>query len=142
MAVIVLADGCFDVLHPGHVAHLKAARALGDYLYVALTDDAHVGKGRGRPFLPWAEREAVLSQLRCVHSVIRVRNAEEALYRIVPDIYVKGVEYKGRLPEQELVERLGGRVVFLDTQPVYSSTKILTGEALRERIAALGERAA
>ena len=138
MAVIVLADGCFDVLHPGHVAHLKAARALGDFLYVALTDDAHVGKGRGRPFLPWAERAFVLSQLRCVDSVMMVISAEEAIYRLHPHIYVKGIEYIGRLPEQETVERLGGRVVFLDTQPVYSSTKILTGEALRERIAAIG----
>ncbi len=136
----VLANGCFDCLHPGHVAHLQAARKLGDKLIVALTDDAYVGKGPGRPVFPWIERCAMLMSLKCVSNVVRVCSAAEGIELVRPKVYVKGIEYKGNLLEQGLVESMGGKVVFLDTSPVYSSTRILNGKLLEDRIRVVREQ--
>ena len=132
--VRVLALGCFDCLHPGHIAHLRAARALGDHLTVAVTEDAFVNKGPGRPLFSFLERFKAVSELRCVDSVIGSEHYGDAITEVRPHIYVKGIEYYGYLPEEGLVERLGGTVKFLDTSPVYSTTRIITGEMLRERI--------
>ncbi len=135
MAIIrVLTNGCFDCLHAGHVAHLKAARALGDELIVSLTADESVRKGEGRPVFPWKERFNMLTELRCVDAVYLVHSAKQAIELIKPDIYVKGIEYELNLPERQLVEDLGGRVVFLDAKPRYSSTMILTGQLFNDRI--------
>ena len=136
MGIRVLCDGCFDGLHPGHLAHLRAAAKLGDELLVALTADEHVNKGQGRPVFPWLQRAAMLRALRCVDTVYMVDSGKQAIEYLKPDIYVKGAEYRGRLPEQELVESYGGRVVFLDTSPVYSSTDLLTGKYLEDRVRA------
>lgn len=135
----VLCNGCFDCLHLGHVKHLRAARALGDTLIVALTTDAFVLKGEGHPVFPWIERAEMLRALSCVDRVISCDSAAYAIRIIKPDIYVKGKEYEGRLPEEDLVKSLGGRVVFLETSPVYSSTQILSGRLLDERIRAYRE---
>lgn len=135
----VLALGCFDCLHPGHIAHLREARALGDHLTVAVTYDDAVGKGPGRPLFTYMERMRTIDELKCVNAVIGFSHYKEAIQAVCPDIYVKGVEYYGKLPEQELVESLGGVVKFIDSQPRYSSTKIITGELLRERIDAFVE---
>lgn len=89
----VMANGCFDVLHPGHVAHLHEARAMGDYLIVSLTLDAHVGKGPGRPIYTWADRAALLRELRCVDQVVPTANAVDAIRLFRPDIFVKGCDY-------------------------------------------------
>jgi len=123
---VVLATGCFDILHIGHVYYLQAARALGDRLIVGVTGDAYVNKGPHRPVFSEERRALMLRELRCVDEVrIYQELVPMFLIRSVrPQIYVKGQEYVGRLPEQALVESLGGRVVFTDT-PVYSSTKIL-----------------
>lgn len=138
MGLIVLACGCFDPLHPGHVAHLKAARALGASLTVALTGDEYVNKGVGRPLIPWEERAMVLRELRCVDRVVRNRDVDETISIIRPHIYVKGKEYDGKLPESEICNRLGVQVVYLETKPVYSSTRIINGDELRERTARSG----
>jgi rfaE bifunctional protein nucleotidyltransferase chain/domain len=130
----VLADGCFDCLHIGHVEHLRAARMLGDTLIVALTSDEFVNKGEGRPCFPWGERANMLRALKCVDRVIFTDTGPSAIRLIKPNIYVKGKEYEGRLPEEDLVKSLGGRVVFLDTTPIYSSTAILNGSLLRDRV--------
>lgn len=124
--VIVLASGCFDVFHFGHVAHLKAARALGDELVVALTADEHVNKGPGRPVFDERKRALVLAEQRCVDRVIISREPVplSVIREVRPSIYAKGKEYRGRLPEQGLVEEIGGRVEFTDTV-VYSSTALL-----------------
>jgi rfaE bifunctional protein nucleotidyltransferase chain/domain len=135
---LVLACGVFDGLHPGHIVHLQAARALGDFLVVGLTMDEHVGKGPGHPVIPFAHRALALKALRCVDLVVPSESAEAAIRRYKPNIYVKGKEYQGNLPEDGLVVSLGGRVVFTDTQPVYSSTRLLSGEELADRIRAAG----
>ena len=122
----VLCGGCFDIFHYGHVLHLYAARQLGDELWVALTSDRFVRKGPGRPVFTWEQRRAVLMATRMV-SGVWMSDAErpDALIRqLQPDVYVKGKEYEGRLPEQALVELLGGRVVFTDT-PKFSSTALV-----------------
>jgi rfaE bifunctional protein nucleotidyltransferase chain/domain len=137
--VRVLANGVFDCLHPGHVAHLKAARALGDELIVSLTADESVKKGEGRPVFPWKERFNMLAELKCVDAVYLVHSAKQAIELIRPDIYVKGIEYQHNLPEQNMVEDYGGRVVFLDTKPLYSSTAIVTGRLFDDRVRAARE---
>jgi rfaE bifunctional protein nucleotidyltransferase chain/domain len=136
LMVRVLANGVFDCLHPGHVAHLKAARALGDELIVSLTADESVKKGEGRPVFPWKERFNMLAELKCVDAVYLVHSAKQAIELIRPDIYVKGIEYQHNLPEQNMVEDYGGRVVFLDTKPLYSSTAIVTGRLFDDRVRA------
>jgi rfaE bifunctional protein nucleotidyltransferase chain/domain len=89
----VMANGCFDLLHPGHIAHLRAARDLGDYLIVSLTLDEYVGKGPGRPIYIWKDRAEVLRELRCVDVVVPTKNAVDAIRLWRPDIFVKGVDY-------------------------------------------------
>lgn len=122
----VLVNGCFDILHYGHLAHLKAAAALGHYLIVALTADEFVNKGPGRPVFSEDKRAELLRELRCVDEVIisRAPRCDAIIQQVRPDIYAKGIEYKGKLPEQALVESCGGVVMFTDTV-VYSSTKLL-----------------
>lgn len=123
---LVLCTGCFDVLHVGHLYHLEAARQCGDHLVVGITADAFISKGPGRPVFPEERRAELVRALRIVdRTIVYSEPVPLALIRMLrPDVYVKGKEYEGRLPEQALVESLGGRVVFTDT-PVYSSTKIL-----------------
>lgn len=122
----VLVSGCFDILHVGHILHLQAARAMGDRLVVALTGDAWVGKGPGRPVFSQEKRKTMLLALRCVDDVIVSEEAvpESVIRAVRPTVYAKGSEYRSRLPEQQLVESLGGRVEFTDTE-VYSSTRLL-----------------
>lgn len=91
----VLANGCFDVLHDGHLQHLREAREMGDCLIVSLTEDAHVNKGPGRPINCWSERAELLKELRCVDGVVPARNACEAIRWIRPTIFVKGIDYAG-----------------------------------------------
>ena len=93
--LVVLCNGCFDVLHIGHLWHLREARKMGHRLIVALTRDEHVGKGGGRPFYPFAERAAMLAELRCVDKVIPANNAMEAIRTIRPTFFVKGIDYAG-----------------------------------------------
>ena len=125
----VLVNGCFDPFHYGHLLHFQEARKFGDVLIVAVTEDMFVEKGPGRPAFPLHERMAVIRALAIVDEVIQVPNGAEAVKRVKPDVYVKGREYEGELPEQALVEFYGGKVVFTDT-PTYSSTAILNGQHL------------
>jgi rfaE bifunctional protein nucleotidyltransferase chain/domain len=124
--ITVLAGGCFDVLHVGHIAHLRAARAMGDRLVVALTADEFVNKGPGRPVFNEQARADVLRELRCVDEVIISSEPVPlaVIQAVRPQIYAKGREYAGRLAEQALVESLGGRAAFTDTA-VFSSTALL-----------------
>lgn len=122
---IVLCCGVFDIFHVGHLKHLKKAKSLGDYLVVAVTADEYVNKGDGRPVFTLKQRMEMLKSLRCVDQVVasHCKTPEKMIKRWRPHIYVKGDEYKGRLPEQKLVEELGGRVVFTN-EVVYSSTAL------------------
>lgn len=89
----VMANGCFDLLHPGHVAHLREARAMGDFLIVSLTLDENVGKGPGRPIYTWRDRAELLRELRCVDMVVPTAHAVDAIVMYRPDIFVKGSDY-------------------------------------------------
>jgi rfaE bifunctional protein nucleotidyltransferase chain/domain len=131
--VVVWTNGCFDLLHPGHVRNLQAARALGDLLVVGVNSDASVRalKGPSRPILGEAERAEMLSALACVDHVIVFSEAtpEAALRRLQPDIHCKGAEYappNGKpVPEAGLVRAYGGRIAYLPQVPGFSTTELI-----------------
>jgi D-beta-D-heptose 7-phosphate kinase/D-beta-D-heptose 1-phosphate adenosyltransferase len=127
---IVATGGCFDVLHAGHVATLRAARALGDCLVVCLNSDASVRRAKGpeRPVNSAADRAAVLSALECVDAVevFDEETPESMLRRLRPDVWVKGGDYTiEELPEAPVVAGWGGRTVILPYLPGRSTTEIL-----------------
>ena len=129
-ARLVLTNGCFDVLHAGHVRYLEQARGLGDRLIVGLNSDESVRalKGPDRPVNGEADRACVLGALACVDYVsIFDELTPERLIRLVrPDVYVKGGDYRERgVPERELVTGLGGQVEVLDLVPGRSTTGLI-----------------
>lgn len=89
----ILANGCFDVLHVGHLKHLEAAKRLGTTLIVALTLDEHVNKGPGLPVHTWEQRAELLRGLRCVDDVVPCVDDCAAIRAIRPDVFVKGIDY-------------------------------------------------
>jgi rfaE bifunctional protein nucleotidyltransferase chain/domain len=133
---IVATGGCFDVVHAGHVASLRAARRLGDHLVVLLNSDQAVRrlKGPDRPVHDLADRLAVLRGLSVVDDVLVFDDDTPAamLERLRPDVWAKGGDYAGAtLPEAALVRGWGGRVVLLPYLPGRSTTRILLREATR-----------
>lgn len=112
---VVFTNGCFDVLHAGHVEHLAWARAQGDALIVGLNTDASVRalKGERRPIVPFAQRARVLLALRSVDAVVGFaqRTPEVLLERLRPDVHVKSDQYRiDELPERLVVQQHGGRI--------------------------------
>lgn len=112
---VVFTNGCFDLLHAGHVEYLEWARAQGDALILGLNTDDSVRrlKGERRPIVPFEERAKVLAALRSVDVVIGFpeRTPEGLLDRIKPDVHVKSAEYReDELPERDVVLRSGGRI--------------------------------
>ena len=89
----VLANGCFDVLHIGHIEHLEEARSLGDRLIVALTLDDYVNKVKGLPVNSWEDRKQMLLALKTVDEVVPSRHCWEAILKVKPDVFVKGIDY-------------------------------------------------
>ena len=132
-SVVVWTNGTFDLLHPGHVAGLQQARALGDLLIVGVNSDRSVKayKGPLRPILNQVERATMLAALECVSAVIIFdeETPSESLARLRPDIHCKGAEYApphGRpVPERAIVEEYGGRIEYLPLVPGVSTTEIL-----------------
>jgi phosphoheptose isomerase len=130
---VVWTNGCFDILHRGHLHSLEAARALGDILVVGVNDDASVRrlKGEGRPLLPGLERAELLAALRPVDyvTVFEQDTPAEVLAALQPDVHTKGADYAppdGKpIPEQEIVEGYGGRVEFLPLFPGRSTSALL-----------------
>jgi len=129
---LVQCHGCFDIVHPGHVRHLRWARAQGDALLVTVTGDRGVGKGAGRPLIPEelrAENLAALDVVDAVH-VVREPTALGILRAVRPDIYVKGREYEANNDprfeaERQAVRDAGGRVVFSSGDVVFSSSALI-----------------
>jgi len=128
---LVLTNGCFDLLHVGHVQFLEAARRLGDVLVVGLNSDrsARRLKGPRHPLLPQADRAAVLAALRAVdYVVVFEQTTAEALVRLLqPEVYVKGGDYaQGKeLPEADDVAQYGGRVVILPLVAGRSTSELI-----------------
>jgi rfaE bifunctional protein nucleotidyltransferase chain/domain len=127
---LVLTNGCFDLLHVGHVRYLQAARALGDLLVVGLNSDASVRaiKGPDRPLVPQHERAEVLAALACVDGVVVFDEptAETLVAALRPDIYVKGSDYsEATLPEARIVRAYGGVVQLVPVIPGVSTTALV-----------------
>lgn len=125
---VVLCCGCFDLFTIGHLNHLKAARALGDRLFVLVTPDRYVHKGRSRPFYPEAHRVAIIDALRCVDATILnpYRTAVETIERLRPALYAKGNDYQSTLTrslEREIaaLESVGGRLVLTEAEELHTS---------------------
>jgi D-glycero-beta-D-manno-heptose 1-phosphate adenylyltransferase len=129
-ARVTLANGCFDLLHVGHVRYLHAARELGGKLVVAVNSDASVRalKGEGRPLMPAEERAEILSALADVDAVVIFpENDVRAIIReIRPDFHAKGTDYTAdSVPERDEVQACGGRVAIVGDPKDHSATEII-----------------
>ncbi len=127
---VVFTNGCFDILHAGHVRYLAAARQLGDRLIVGLNSDKSVKsfKGADRPINSQDDRAEVLAALAAVDHVVVFddRTAEGLVAEIKPDVYVKGGDYRLEdLPEAKIVASYGGRTVLVPEVPGRSSSNII-----------------
>ena len=134
--VVVTTNGCFDVLHLGHLRYLQAARKLGDYLVVAINSDASVRelKGQNRPLVPEDERAEMLAGLACVDYVVIFPELTpvELLSELKPNIHVKGGDYTlEQLIERDTVEANGGKVIVGLNVPGKSTTDLI--EVICER---------
>ena len=131
---VVFTNGCFDILHAGHVRYLAAARAFGDYLILGLNSDASVRrlKGETRPVNNAADRAEVVGALRSVDAVVIFgeNTAEALIAKVRPAVYAKGGDYtRETLPEAKIVERYGGEVVFIPLVAGKSTTNIIARAA-------------
>jgi rfaE bifunctional protein nucleotidyltransferase chain/domain len=129
-ARIILANGCFDVLHVGHVRYLHAARQLGGKLVVAVNSDESVRtlKGAGRPVMPAEERAEILSALADVDAVVIFpeKDVRAIIREIRPDFQAKGTDYTVEsVPERSEVEACGGRVAIVGDPKDHSATEII-----------------
>ena len=128
--VVVTTNGCFDVLHLGHLRYLQAARQLGDMLVVAVNSDSSVRdlKGENRPLVPEEERAEMLAGLECVDYVVIFPELTpiDLLSELKPNIHVKGGDYKlEQLIERDVVEANGGEVVVGLNVPGKSTTNLI-----------------
>jgi rfaE bifunctional protein nucleotidyltransferase chain/domain len=127
---VTLANGCFDLLHVGHVRYLHAAKQLGGHLIVAVNSDDSVRalKGEGRPLMPAEERAEILSALADVDAVVIFpeRDVRALLREIRPDVQAKGTDYTVEsVPERDVVREYGGRVEIVGDPKDHSATEII-----------------
>ncbi len=128
---VVFTNGCFDLLHPGHVACLEQARSLGEALVVGVnTDDSmrRLHKGAGRPVTPEADRALMVAALACVDRVVLFGEDTplELISALTPDVLVKGGDYRiDEIVGREVVEARGGKVLALPLVPGYSTTALI-----------------
>ena len=127
---VVFTNGCFDLVHPGHIRSLETARALGDVLIVGINSDESVRtlKGAGRPVIPQQERAEILANLECVDAVVIFDELtpQSVVAKLLPDVLVKGGDWPGnQIVGREEVEAAGGKVVLVEVVPGYSTTDIL-----------------
>jgi rfaE bifunctional protein nucleotidyltransferase chain/domain len=125
---VVFTNGCYDILHPGHIRLLERARGLGDLLILALNTDASVArlKGPSRPLIPESERARMALALEAVDAVIFFDEdtPRELIAEVLPDVLVKGSDWAHFIAGREEVEAAGGRVMALALEPGYSTTNI------------------
>jgi rfaE bifunctional protein nucleotidyltransferase chain/domain len=129
-ARIVLANGCFDVLHVGHVRYLQGARALGDVLVVGINSDAEVArlKGEGRPILAQRDRAELVASLESVDlvTIFDEPTVTELLLAIRPDVHAKGTDYtEETVPERDVVRSYGGSVRIVGDPKDHSTSEML-----------------
>ena len=127
---VVFTNGCFDLLHPGHIRTLEQARSLGDVLVVGLNSDASVRetKGDSRPVVAENERAELLASLEAVDFVVLFGEPtpREIIGELLPDVLVKGADWGAtEIVGREEVEAAGGRVVSIPLEPGYSTTSIV-----------------
>jgi rfaE bifunctional protein nucleotidyltransferase chain/domain len=127
---VVLANGCFDLLHVGHIRYLAAASELGDVLVVGVNSDeqARKLKGPGRPFVPEAERAEIIAALRFVDfvTIFPEPTVTELLLALKPSVHAKGTDYTAEsVPERDVVLSFGGKVAIVGDPKDHSSTAIL-----------------
>lgn len=129
-AKIVLANGCFDLLHVGHIRYLEAAKRLGDILVVGINSDEQVRKlkGANRPLMPENERAEIISSLRFVDlvTIFPEQTVVELIRAIRPDIHAKGTDYTiETVPEREIVREYGGRTAIVGDPKNHSTTELI-----------------
>jgi D-glycero-beta-D-manno-heptose 1-phosphate adenylyltransferase len=129
-SIIVFANGCFDVLHVGHVRYLEGAKALGDLLVVGLNSDEQVAvlKGKGRPIMGERERAEIVASLEAVDfvTIFDEPTVESLLLALQPNIHAKGTDYtEDTVPERNVVCAYGGRVAIVGDPKNHSTSKIL-----------------
>ena len=129
-ARIVLANGCFDVLHVGHVRYLEGARALGDLLVVGINSDEQVAvlKGAGRPIMPQGERAEIVASIEGVDlvTIFDEPTVETLLLALKPDIHAKGTDYtEETVPERATVLSYGGRVAIVGDEKEHSTSQMI-----------------
>jgi D-glycero-beta-D-manno-heptose 1-phosphate adenylyltransferase len=126
---VVFTNGCYDILHPGHIRLLESARSLGDVLILALNTDASVQrlKGPTRPLVSQDERAELAAALQAVDAVtfFDEDTPRELIAAVLPDILVKGADWSHFIAGREEVEAVGGKVLALPLEPGYSTTGIL-----------------
>lgn len=127
---VVFTNGCFDLLHRGHVTYLEEARRLGDALVVALNGDASVRrlKGKGRPLVPLADRARVMAALECVDAVtwFNDQTPVKLVASLKPMVYVKGGDYDiSSIPEYPVVKSYGGKAMALHFVKGRSTTRLI-----------------
>lgn len=133
---IVFTNGVFDLLHPGHVRYLEAARREGDALIIGVNSDRSVraNKGPSRPIIPESERAELLAALACVDAVVIFDEETPAdiIRRVQPDVLVKGADWAAdQIVGRDTVEARGGKVVRIPVEQGWSTTAIL--ERIRQR---------
>lgn len=126
---VVFTNGCYDILHPGHIRLLEAARSLGDLLILALNTDSSVQrlKGPSRPLIAERERGELAAALQAVDAVtfFDEDTPRELIAAVLPDVLVKGADWSHFIAGREEVEAAGGQVLALPLEPGYSTTGIL-----------------
>jgi rfaE bifunctional protein nucleotidyltransferase chain/domain len=126
---VVFTNGCYDILHPGHIRLLESARSLGDILILALNTDASVQrlKGPTRPLIPQDQRAELAAALEAVDAVtfFDEDTPRELITAVLPDVLIKGADWAHFIAGREEVEAAGGQVLALPLEPGYSTTGIL-----------------
>ena len=137
---IVLANGCFDVLHVGHIRYLEAAKTLGDLLIVGVNSDEQTRrlKGNGRPLVSQDQRAQIISALEAVDfvTIFDEPTVEQLLLALKPDVHAKGTDYtEDTVPERNVVRSFGGRVAIAGDPKNHSSSEIIdkVDESLQNR---------